>query len=78
MPQLNLYVNDELAERIRREADAADMSVSRYLAELIRREVSGDWPEGFFEDVAGGWHGEPLERAPQGVAEDRVQLEPGR
>ena len=78
MPQLNLYVNDELADLIRREADAADMSVSRYLAELIRREVSGDWPEGFFDDVVGCWHGEPLERAPQGVTEDRVQLEPGR
>ncbi len=78
MPQLNLYVNDELAERIRHKADAADMSVSRYLAELIRREVSAGWPDGFFEEVIGGWQGEPLERAPQGVIEDRVHLEPGR
>lgn len=78
MPQLNLYVNDELAERIRRKADAADMSVSRYLAELIRREASGDWPDGFFEEVIGGWQGGPLERAPQGMMEAREELEPGR
>jgi hypothetical protein len=31
------------------------MSVSRYLAELIRREVGAGWAEGFFEEVIGGW-----------------------
>jgi hypothetical protein len=31
------------------------MSVSRYLAELIRREVGAGWVEGFFEEVIGGW-----------------------
>lgn len=71
MPQLNLYVPDELAERIHRAADAADLSVSRYLAELVRRDVETAWPVGYFENVIGGWAGEPLERAPQGVAETR-------
>lgn len=75
MPQLNLYVNEDLAERVRRAAEQADMSVSRYLAELIRREVETDWPAGFFESVAGGWQGEPLVRAPQGVYEPREALE---
>lgn len=76
MPQLNLYVNDELAERIRRAADEADLSVSRYLAELVRGAVETEWPEGFFEEVVGGWQGEPLERASQGTVEAREQLEP--
>jgi|CXWK01.1.fsa_nt_gi hypothetical protein len=77
MPQLNLYVPDDLAERIRYAAEAADLSVSRYLAELVRREVETEWPVGYFETVVGGWAGEPLERAPQGVAEIREPFAPG-
>ena len=78
MPQLNLYVNDELAERIQRAAKKADMSVSRYLAEVVRREVSAEWPAGFFEEVIGGWQGKPLERATQGAFEKRDVLETHR
>ena len=74
MPQLHLYIPDELAERIRREAESADMSVSRYLSRLIQREMAPEWPEGYFEDVAGGWRGEPLERPPQGTLEQREPL----
>lgn len=74
MPQLNLYVNDDLAERIHRAADEADLSVSRYLAELVRRAVETEWPDGFFAEVIGGWQGEPLERAAQGEFEEREPL----
>jgi hypothetical protein len=77
MPQLNLYVNDELAERVRKAADEADLSVSRYLAELVQREIETEWPAGFFESVVGGWQGEPLERAPQGEYEARETFAPG-
>ncbi len=74
MPQLNLYVDDQLAERIRRAADASGLSVSRYLAELVRREVARDWPDGFFDQVIGGWRGEPMARAAQGEVETRELL----
>jgi len=74
LPQLHLYIPDELAERIQREAQAADMSVSRYLAQLVQREISPDWPAGYFEDVVGGWQGKPLERPPQGTLEQREPL----
>lgn len=77
MPQLHLYIPDDLAERIHREAQSADMSISRYLAELVQREMSPEWPEGYFEHVVGGWQGEPLERSPQGVLEQREPLEAG-
>jgi hypothetical protein len=76
MPQLHFYVPKNLAEKIRQEAQAADMSVSRYLAKLIEREVASDWPERFFEDVVGGWRGDPLQRPPQGEYERREALEP--
>ena len=32
------------------------------------------YPPGFFEEVAGGWAGEPLERAEQGEFEQREEI----
>ena len=58
MPQLNLYIPDDLAE-------------------LVRREVETEWPIDYFETVIGGWVCEPLQRAPQGVAETRESFAPG-
>jgi hypothetical protein len=75
MPQLHLYVPDELAERIQREAKAANKSVSRYLSDLVTRNVSLEWPEDFFEAIVGGWQGEPLTRPPQGTFEERELIE---
>ena len=61
MPQMHLYVPEALAQTVRRLAGEKGMSVSRYLAELVRHQISDDWEEGFFEAVVGGWIGE-LER----------------
>jgi hypothetical protein len=33
------------------------------------------WPAGFFGQVAGGWRGEPLTRAPQGTITPRAALD---
>ncbi|MEZ4539336.1 MAG: hypothetical protein R3C43_05075 [Chloroflexota bacterium] len=52
-------------ERIRRAAATADLSISRYVAQLVRREIDNEWPEGFFTDVLGGRQGEPLTSAPR-------------
>ena len=71
MPQLHTYVPKSLAERVTARAKARGVPVSRYLADLIRRDVELGWPEGFFERVVGGWKGAPLRRAPQGRLEDR-------
>ena len=61
MPQLHLYVPQEIAEALRKQAEAKHMSLSRYLAAIVKREIAGGWPEDFFEKVAGSWQGEPLE-----------------
>ena len=76
MPQLHFYVPKDLAERIQQEAHAATKSVSSYLAELVKREMASDWPEGFFDEVVGGWRGDDLQRLPQGEYEQRLTLEP--
>jgi hypothetical protein len=74
VPQLHLYVSDDLAAEISRRAEAAGMSVSRYLAYLVRERTRAGWPDGWFDRVPGGWRGEPLERPAQGSLEAREEL----
>lgn len=51
------------------------MPVSRYLAEIVRREVHRGWPEGFFENVCGGWAGSGIRRPAQLPWEAREPME---
>lgn len=77
MSQLHFYVPDEEENLLREQAREAGVPLSRYLAELVRRQAgrAGEWPEGYFEQVFGRWEGEPLRRAPQGDYEERPGLE---
>jgi hypothetical protein len=74
MPQLHLYVSQELASEVEKRARKHGLSVSRYLAEVVRRDIVTEWPRDFFDTVVGGWVGEPLERPPQGELETRHAL----
>ena len=74
MRQLQLEVPDEVAEEVRGRAESEGVTVSDYLAKLVCREVVTEWPEGYFEEVLGGWVGNPLERPPQGDFETRDPL----
>ena len=58
MPQLHLYVPEDVAAKVREKAKARHLTVSRYLAEVIKREVGEGWPEEYFEKVCGKWEGE--------------------
>ncbi len=71
MPQLHLHVPDRVASVVRDRARARGQTVSGYLAEIVTREVASDWPEGFFDEVVGGWSGRPLRRPAQGRQEGR-------
>lgn len=61
MPQLHLYVPEEVAEALRQKAKAERKSLSKYLADLVKREVEPGWPPGYFEEVSGGWQGDLAE-----------------
>ncbi len=74
MAQLHFYVPSEVEDQLRHRAEAAGLTLSRYIAQIVRREIGGGWPDGFFEEVAGGWNGPTLERADQGTAEVRDLL----
>jgi hypothetical protein len=74
MPQLHLYVSESEALRIRERAEARGQSVSRYLAEVVKRDLGEEWPAEFFKEVVGGWKGGRLTRQPQGSVEVRDRL----
>lgn len=74
MPQLHLYVPDGIAKVLRQRARARGLTVSRYLAEIVRRDLGHGWPADFFDLVVGGWVGERLERPAQGEYEVRRSL----
>ena len=74
MPQLHLYVPDEVASLVRQRARARRMTVSGYLAELVRREVAAGWPPGFFDGIVRGWAGKPPSRPPPRRSESRERL----
>ena len=76
MTQLHCYVPDDVAEKVQRKAKQAGLSLSRYLAELVKRDAcAGEaWPEGYF-DIFGQWEGDSFERPPQLPVEKRLELE---
>jgi hypothetical protein len=53
MPQLHLYVSDGVAETLRSDAAAANLSLSRYLAKVVTEKAHPGWPEGYLEAVCG-------------------------
>ncbi len=70
MPQLHCYVAEDVASQLQQKAERAHLSVSRYLALLIQKDIGTEWPEGYF-DLFGSWEGEVLERPEQGEYELR-------
>ena len=77
MSQLHFYISDDLEKIVRQRAEEAQLPLSRYLAELVKRETQrrDEWPEGYFDEVFGGWEGEPLRREPESAYEERTPLE---
>lgn len=44
MPQLNLYVDEATHSRIKRAAKAAGVSLSAWVAGLVRERTADQWP----------------------------------
>jgi len=70
MTQLHCYVPDEVASKLHEKAQQAHLSVSKYLAFLVKKEVGNEWGDGYFE-LFGTWQGESLERPTQDDYEQR-------
>jgi hypothetical protein len=74
MTDLLLQLPDDVAGEIQQHAKSRGITVSRFVEELVRREAGKGWPKWFFEEVVGGWQGEPLERPAQLPLETRKEL----
>ena len=75
MAQMHLYLPDDLAEEVKQRAKSRGLTVSAYLAEMVRSQMTDQWPKDFFSKVVGGWVGKPLERPEQPPFEQREDID---
>jgi len=73
MPQLHFSIDERTAREIARLAAAEGLSVSRFVARLVKQSVPDAWPAGYIEAVAGSCSDAPLE-APGELAVEDVTL----
>jgi len=60
MPQLYFSVDSETASRLTNEAENQNISLSRYLARVMKREVRESWPDAYLTQVVGSCSDDPL------------------
>ncbi|MEZ5477756.1 MAG: hypothetical protein R3E95_09820 [Thiolinea sp.] len=58
MGQMTIYLDDELIQRVKQTANAANLSQSQWIARLIRERTRSSWPENIRE-LAGSWQDFP-------------------
>ena len=75
MAQLHFYVPDDVAEQIKARAAQAKLPISRYVADLVKRDVGQGWPEDYFERISGASAGAEIRYEPSGPPEERLPLE---
>lgn len=73
MAQIHCYVPDQVAEKLHEKASDAHLSISKYLALLVKKDMGSDWPKDYF-DIFGSWEGDDLQRPDQGDCEPRLEL----
>jgi hypothetical protein len=54
MAQITLYVDDDLANAMREAAASAGVSLSRWVADLVRARTAPTWPREFLA-LEGAW-----------------------
>lgn len=73
MPQLHLYVPEDVAAALRVRAREQGTSVSKLLAEIVTRDARRAWPEGWLDRVVGAWP-DPWPAVDDPPPEDRPPL----
>jgi hypothetical protein len=53
MPQMHFSVDDQLAAELTRRAGERGVSLSRYLADLVKEATPSTWPAGYLRGVVG-------------------------
>lgn len=77
MAQLHFYVPDDVEKQIRQKAKIAKLPLSKYLAQVVKRETqtNNGWPEGYFELFGTLFEGEDFEEPPELVLEERLAFD---
>jgi hypothetical protein len=57
MPQLAIYIDDNLSKKLNKAIKVSGKSRSKWVADLIKAKLEDEWPEDFFA-LAGSWVGE--------------------
>lgn len=69
MPQLSLYLPDDLMAQLRDRAEESRVSLSAFVTELLERELKDAWPEAV-ADLAGAWPDFPTREALSPLPDD--------
>jgi hypothetical protein len=72
MAWLHVQISEQMEPDLQQAAEDAGLPLSLYLAELLERQVAkpDGWPDGYFEELFGGWQGELLQRPATPVIAD--------
>ncbi len=70
MSQVTIYLDEETEQRMDRAAREAGLSRSRWIADLIRKKTTDEWP-GSFRRLIGSWEDFPeVEEIRSGLGQD--------
>ena len=58
MAQITIYIDEETEKKMSAAAEANQMSKSKWVSELIREKVAGEWPASVVA-LAGSWEDFP-------------------
>ncbi|MGH8562536.1 MAG: CopG family transcriptional regulator [Gammaproteobacteria bacterium] len=73
MAQVNLYLDEDTARKLKTVAKASGLSQSKWVAKLIRERVSDEWPRQLAA-LAGAWPDIPdAEDLRQGLGQDSLR-----
>lgn len=59
MGQVTIYLEDDVAKKMREAAKSMNISQSKWVAGLIKEKVSNEWPTSV-KQLAGAWSDLPL------------------
>lgn len=74
MAHVTLYLDDDLAARLRAAAEKEGVSQSRWVGELIAQRLSDEWPPSVVK-LAGAWPDMPLAEELRAVTARDAQRE---
>ena len=58
MSQVTIYLEEDIEQKMVLAAQSANLSKSKWIAQLIQDKVANEWPQSIV-DIAGSWEGFP-------------------